>query len=33
MHVKGEDINEGDERKTQVSVIQDSEKQWFSNEA
>jgi hypothetical protein len=33
MHIKGEDINEGDEQKTQVLVIQDSEKQWFSNEA
>jgi hypothetical protein len=29
MHVKGKDTNEGDKRKTQILVIQDSEKQWF----
>jgi hypothetical protein len=29
MHIKGKDTNEGDKQKTQVLVIQDSEKQWF----
>jgi hypothetical protein len=29
MHIKGKDTNEGDEQKTQILVIQDSEKQWF----